>query len=188
MIDYKKYRWFLTLSGKLVVGGKSSEQNEKLVKKIVNSGKEFVVMHTSKPGSPFTFILEDINKLNEKDLEETAIFTACFSQQWKKSKRANVDTFKSSQIEKNKKMKEGTFGVVGKKESKKIKMELWLMKQKGKIRAVPFENTLNKEKIKIIPGKMDKEKVAELLSKRLNLNKEEVLMALPPGKIKIEIN
>ena len=31
-INYKKYRWFVTSSDKLVVGGKSAEQNEELVK------------------------------------------------------------------------------------------------------------------------------------------------------------
>ena len=30
-IDYKKFRWFFTSSGLLVVGGKSAEQNEAVV-------------------------------------------------------------------------------------------------------------------------------------------------------------
>jgi len=32
--DYKNYRWFFTSNNVLVVGGKSDEQNEKVIKKL----------------------------------------------------------------------------------------------------------------------------------------------------------
>ena len=34
--DYKKYRWFFTSSDNLVIGGKSAEQNEEIMKDSVS--------------------------------------------------------------------------------------------------------------------------------------------------------
>ena len=72
--DYEKYKWFYTSSGKLVIGGKSAEQNESLVKDIMRIKKNYIVMHTKEPGSPFAIILDDIKNVSENDLDETAIF------------------------------------------------------------------------------------------------------------------
>src|SRR3989338_3273146 len=97
-IDYKKYKWFFTSSKKLVVGGKSSEQNDELLKSLKQTKKDYIVTHTSTPGSPFCAILEDIKKVSERDIEETAIFTGCFSRAWKSRKRnATIDIFYLSQ-------------------------------------------------------------------------------------------
>ena len=79
-IDYEKYRWFLTSAGKLVIGGKSAEQNEEIMSR---AEKEDYIMHTSEPGSPFCVISEP----SKQELEEVAVFTACFSQQWKSGKK-----------------------------------------------------------------------------------------------------
>src|SRR3989344_1597848 len=109
---YEKYRWFLTSNNALVVGGKNAEQNEELVKKLIKDYPKYVVMHTREPGSPFSIILS--SNPSEKDLEETAIFTGCFSRAWReKKKKTNVDIFLIEQMIKDKKMKTGTFGVVG---------------------------------------------------------------------------
>ena len=43
--DYKKYRWFITSSNKLVVGGKSAEQNEFLIRHFVDQKCKYIVMH-----------------------------------------------------------------------------------------------------------------------------------------------
>ena len=95
ILDYEKYRWFFTSSNKIVIGGKSAEQNEDIMRNIEN---EDVVMHTSSPGSPFCII----SSPSEKDIEEVAIFTACFSHEWKKGKKTSeVHIFKGEQVTKN---------------------------------------------------------------------------------------
>ena len=45
--DYMKFRWFFTSSGKLVVGGKSDELNERVLREYLNP--KYVVCHTSEP-------------------------------------------------------------------------------------------------------------------------------------------
>ena len=134
--DYKKYRWFYTSSGKLVVGGKSSSQNDELIKKLKAAKRNFIVMHTSSPGSPFSVILSD--DIDIKDKKECAVFTACFSRAWKqRKKRAKVDIFTFSQLYKLKEMKTGTWGVKGKVQRVIVGLSLVLTKQNSSLRAVP---------------------------------------------------
>src|SRR3989344_6673467 len=101
MNTYTKYRWFFTSSGKLVIGGKNSEQNEMLMSEIIKSGLNYIIMHTSTPGSPFTMIVDE--GLSDDDLHEQAVFTGCFSQEWKKGKKStSIDIFNSKQLTKGK--------------------------------------------------------------------------------------
>ncbi len=189
MLDYKKYRWFFTSSGKLVVGGKNAEQNEELVEKILSGKKKYIVMHTASPGSPFSFIIGEIKDLIKSDFEETAIFTACFSQVWKtKGKKFDVHIFTTSQIYKNRGMSKGTFGVLGEIQNKKAELKLFLIVQDGKLRTTPFD----KLKIaKITPGNLTKEQATEkirriLKEKNLLFAKEEIMQALPAGNINVK--
>jgi len=186
--DYRNYRWFFTSNKILVVGGKSDEQNELVLKHFLRP--EYTIMHTSAPGSPF-MIIQSKNP-TKKDLEETAIFTGCFSKQWKTGKKKiDIDVFKGEQIYKLKTMKLGTFGVKGEKETMNIKPELILIIQKGKFRAVPNpdgESTL----AEIKPGKLSKEqaveKIAKILRNKFNLppNKEEIMQAIPSSKLSVK--
>ncbi len=184
--DYGKYRWFYTSSNKLVIGGKNAEQNEELIKKMKAVKNDRIVMHTQMPGSPFSIILADIKKVSNNDIKETAVFTASFSRAWReKSKQANIDIFKLSQLYKSDAMKQGTFGV--KDEIKRISapLELALTKQKSKLRAVPSSSSKDII-LKIIPGETDKLQMLPGLQKLLpKYSKEEILAALPSGGIKI---
>ncbi|MCK5149727.1 DUF814 domain-containing protein [Candidatus Pacearchaeota archaeon] len=185
--NYKKYRWFFTKSGKLVYGGKSAEQNEEIIRELVKNKKDFIMMHTKIPGSPFAVIKADVNKVSESDLEETAVWTACFSRAWKKGlKKTEIDVFLTEQLIKKKGMKLGTFGVLNKVDKKDAELKLVLINQKDILRAVP-EKTVkanNKKFAKIVSGKISKEEFAKKLAKRLNRGEEEVLNALPTGKFK----
>lgn len=199
-IPFKKYRWFLTSSGKLVVGGKNATQNEELMRicmkgehldlehrasleEWTNKKKKYIVMHTKAPGSPFSIILDENPSL--EDLEETAIFTASFSQQWKAGKKeTQVDAFLLEQIYKNPSMKVGTFGVMDSKDHRKATLKLYFKKQLGILRAVPFEV---KDSMIAIPGKMPKDKFALYLMESYKIKIEEALNALPSGNFDFEI-
>jgi len=175
--DYEKYRWFYTSERKLVIGGKNAEQNESIVKELIESKKDYVVMHTKSPGSPFAIIKSE--NPSAKDLEETAIFTASFSRAWKLgAKKAVIDIFKSKQIYKKEEMKTGTFGVSQPIERQVVELKLYLTTQRGKLRAVPYTK---KDSITIIPGKVPKERFAEQISVKMEVPYEEALNALPTG-------
>lgn len=102
-----KFREFRTSSGKLVLAGKSAENNEDLVAQVEDFEDVF---HTAKPGSPFVNIKSP--KTNLKDRKEVAIFCASKSQDWRDNKSdVEVHWFKGKDIYKRKGMKKGTFGI-----------------------------------------------------------------------------
>jgi len=187
--NYQKYRWFFTSSRKLVVGGKSADQNEEIVSEIIKLSKkekkDFFVMHTREPGSPFAIIISPKDELSRDDIEETAIWCGCFSRAWREGKKKTViDIFSSFQIKKAPLMKAGTFGVVGKSENKTVELKLFLTKQEKKLRAVPIVKNKKEILSVITPGKIDKDEFSEIVSKKLKISKEEVLNALPTGKFR----
>ena len=105
------FRKLVIQSGLVVFGGKNAEMNEKVIEQ---SGKNEYVLHTMAPGSPFCNIKEESKKVSEKDLYETAIFCAKYSQAWKKSKvkrDIEVHVFLGKDIFKQEDMKTGAFGV-----------------------------------------------------------------------------
>jgi predicted ribosome quality control (RQC) complex YloA/Tae2 family protein len=98
----------MTASGKKVLAGKNAEGNEELVKQFI--GKRNMIFHTEEPGSPFC-VIGDL-KPDKKDIEETAIFCAGKSQDWRESKSdVVVHVFSGTNIYKEKRMKTGMFGV-----------------------------------------------------------------------------
>jgi len=106
--QYKRFRWFFTSSGKLVIGGKNAEQNEQVIKQ--TKPKE-IVLHTKAAGSPFCNIK---GKADKKDIKEAAVFCAKYSREWKKAKEkksVEIHYFKKKDIFKKEDMKTGTFGV-----------------------------------------------------------------------------
>ncbi len=186
--NYRKYRWFFTSSGKLVIGGKSAEQNDFLLSLLKETEKDFVVMHTTEPGSPFSILPEEISKLSNSDIEECAIFTGCFSRAWKAGKsKASVDVFRLSQLHKNRNMKQGTWGVFGGVKTLSVPLQLVLTTQKEVLRAVPEKTSKSKFIVKLRPGNINKDNVQAKLELELNkvFSHEELLSALPAGGFKI---
>lgn len=191
-IDYKDYgnfRWFFTSEGKLVIGGKNEEQNEIVMKKFLKP--EYLVAHTSKPGSPFMIIQTE--NPSKQDIKETAIICACFSKQWKSgNKKIEIDVFKGSQIFKKIGMKTGTFSVISERKKFSVKPELVLVIQKGKLRAVPKGKIKEEVLVEIKPGKLSKEQAAEKIAKKIKnkfllpISKEEIMQAIPSGNIYIK--
>ncbi|VVB77674.1 Uncharacterised protein [uncultured archaeon] len=185
---YEEFRWFFTSNNVLVVGGKNDEQNEVVLKEFLKPN--YIIMHTTAPGSPFMIIQSD--NPTKKDLEEAAIFCACFSQQWKLGKKIiEIDVFKGEQVYKIKGMKTGTFGVKGDKKSVKVKPELVLVIQNGKLRAVP-KTTIEQKLADIKQGLLSKEQAAEKISKIIRdkyqfpISKDEIMGAIPSDKLAVK--
>ena len=81
-------------------------------------GKSNIILHTSKPGSPFCVIE---TKPKKGDKKEAAILCAKKSQDWRDNKSdVVIHIFTGKDIFKRKEMKLGTFGV---KQKKNIKVK-----------------------------------------------------------------
>ncbi len=100
------FRKFALDSGKEIIMGRDSEQNDLLVE-VAKSND--VLLHTEEPGSPFvnlgeTATIEEIN--------EGIIFCALKSQDWRDNQRdIKVNVFKKRDCFKSGKMESGTWGV-----------------------------------------------------------------------------
>lgn len=188
MKDYKKYRWFYTSHGSLVVGGKNAEQNDELLKIVLEMKKDLWVMHTSAPGSPFSVIFKDKNNVTKNELDECAIFTGCFSRAWKEGRKsAEIDVFSSAQLSKERGMKAGMWRVLGKVDKQKVEMKLSLVKQKGVLRAVPLSSVKKSQVIaSVCPGKNDKSVVAHAFEVDMGekIGYDELMAALPAGGVR----
>jgi predicted ribosome quality control (RQC) complex YloA/Tae2 family protein len=111
MVSFRKFQ---TTSGKTVLGGKSAENNEKLIEQ---AEPEETVLHTKAPGSPFVNIKDNGKKVLKKDIKEAATFCAKHSQNWRDNKSdVIVHYFLGKDVYKRKQMKPGTFGVKNAKE------------------------------------------------------------------------
>ena len=187
MINYKHYKWFYTHSGKLVVGGKSAESNDSLLREMQATKKDYIVMHTKTPGSPFCIIFSDIVDVTAKDIEECAVFTGCFSRAWKEgAKNVDVDIFTLKQLSKSKLMKTGTWQVSGKISKKNVALELAIVFQDKIVRAVPVASADTGEIIVYVkPGDVDKVEAvkATKIAAVKRMSYEQLLAALPAGGI-----
>ena len=95
-----KFREFELRTGTKILLGKNAKNNDELVNEY--KGKPQVILHTASPGSPFCIIRNP----SRKEVEEVAIFTSCFSHEWRKMrKKSEVHIFKGEQVIKKKNMK-----------------------------------------------------------------------------------
>lgn len=77
---YEKFRWFLTSSGKMAIGGRDAKSNTMLVKRHME--KDDTVYHADLFGSPF-FLLKGGREQTEEEIREVAQATSSFSSAWK---------------------------------------------------------------------------------------------------------
>ena len=116
-----KFREYVTRSGLSVLIGKNEKQNEELVN--LFKGEKNVIIHTAARGSPFCVI--DYLKPSRKDIKETAVACARYSQDWSNNKSdVIVHIFNGKKVYKEKDMPIGTFGVKRPKKMKVKKKEI----------------------------------------------------------------
>ncbi len=113
-----KFREFILTTGVKILLGKNAENNDELMKKF--KGKENLILHTIKPGSPFC-VIEKLNPSKE-DVKESAIICAVKSQDWRDNK-SNVELhlFSGKEIKKPILAKTGTWKIISKPKVIKVK-------------------------------------------------------------------
>ncbi|MSS74179.1 DUF814 domain-containing protein [Candidatus Pacearchaeota archaeon] len=186
-MDEKKYKWFYTKSEKLVVGGKNAESNDSLLNELNSTKKDYILMHTKAPGSPFCAIISPIDEVTPSDIQECAVFTGCFSKAWKMGlKKTVVDMFHLSQVKKNSEMKSGSWAVAGKIQTHTVELELVLIMQKKIVRAVPKKSANSKDILAyVFPGKIDKSEVVNKINMKSleKISRESLIASLPAGGV-----
>ena len=187
---YEKFKWFFTTNNFLVIAGKDATTNEEVIKKYAE--KDDYVFHTDMSGSPFAVLKTDKKEPADIDFQETAIFTGSNSKAWSQGiSSVSVFKVKPEQVTKEAKageyIKKGSFMVYGKREEYNIKPELAV----GIKEDVPMTGPVTavkkhcEKKIAIQQGNEKKEKIANLIMKKLGLKtNDDILGNLPQGKFK----
>lgn len=124
-----KYREFVLSTGTKIFLGKNAENNDELVKEF--KGKDNLILHTIKPGSPFCIIIsEDLP--TEKEIKEAAVVCAAKSQDWRDNKKdVELHLFSGKEIKKPLLAKVGTWKITSKPKVIKVKkteIEKWIKK------------------------------------------------------------
>ncbi len=86
---YEKFHYFFTGDGKLVIGGRSADQNDFVYKNHFDD--EDIFFHADIQGGSACILKAGINA-DEKEMKEVAQFAACFSNAWKNG-NATVDGY-----------------------------------------------------------------------------------------------
>lgn len=113
-----KFRKVKTKSGTKILLGKDAESNDNLMKDY--KGKENIILHTIKPGSPFC-VIEKLNPTKE-EIKEAGIICASKSQDWRDNKsNVKMHVFNGKQTKKPFFAKSGTWKIIGKPKVIEIK-------------------------------------------------------------------
>ncbi|MDD5337495.1 MAG: NFACT RNA binding domain-containing protein [Candidatus ainarchaeum sp.] len=185
---YEKFHYFFTDGGKLVVGGRSADQNDLVYKTYLEDGDLF--FHADIQGGS-ACVMKDGLEAGEGEKKQVAQFAACFSNAWKNGNAA-VDVYcvKKDQVSKHAQggfIGKGAFAIEGEREwFRKTELKLKAGVEKGLATALPArcERKLEKE-VFIIPGNEEKGVIVKKLAKLLNTHPDEIQNLLPSGKGKI---
>ncbi len=204
---FEKFRWFISLEGDLVIGGRDSQSNVNIIKKYAKQND--LVFHSEIVGSPFFIIKEGVS---DTTITEIATATASFSRAWKSESSVDVYYVRYEQVKKGApsgmSMPKGSFMIEGKKTIlKKVKLELAIgaVIHNGRhtIMSGPIDAVMRKASAYVIirPGKRKSSDIAKLIkndfiSKLDNDISEiykgksidEYLRVLPPGGAEIVDN
>lgn len=183
---FTNYRWFISGDGNFVIAGKDAESNDSVVKKYL--GEKDLYFHADIHGAP-SVVMKVSKEPSEKGIEEAASFAWCMSKAWN-SKFGNGSVFyvTKSQVSKTPESGEylarGAWIIRGKKNYiTHLNLELAVGFQKYENRdyvvAAPI-GSISGKKVIIVPGE-GKEDVVKEISEFLEVEKESVYPALPPG-------
>ena len=125
---YEKYRWSFTRNGFLIIAGRDIDQNESLVRKMLE--EKDIFLHADIQGAPATIIKTGGKIPNEDDIKDAATIAACYSKAWKTNMGA-IDVFwvYGEQVSKSppsgEYLSKGSFMIYGKKNFiKNVKLQL----------------------------------------------------------------
>lgn len=176
---FKKYRWFKTSDGHLVVTGKSAKQNEEIIKK--QTEKTDIVLHADIPGSPFAVIKNENENISPSAIKEAAEFCASFSRAWRRN-YGSVDMYwvRPNQVSKDtpsgESISKGSFMIKGeknylKKTELKISVGVILDRDSNQIRIVngSTQSVRNSADyfVTITPGENDRIELAKQIKNKL---------------------
>ena len=195
---FENFRWFISSEGNIIIGGKDSVSNERIVKKYLKQGDRYA--HADIIGAPSCIIKNiDINNktipINEKTLMEACIFSGCYSKAWSQYSEVQSYWVLPEQVSKTPQSGEyvpkGAFIIRGKRNYCKCNLEMAIgeiyIDNIKKIMGGPIQSVKNytNKFVLLKPGNMKKNIAAEKISKGFETSIDIIMKILPPGNVSI---
>ncbi len=186
---HEKFHSAMTGGGRLMIGGRSAQQNDFLVAKHMDDKDLF--FHADIQGGAVV-ILKDGLAADEADLMEAAQFAASFSNAWKNA-NAGVDVYavEKKQLTKNMSggfVPAGAFAILGERRwFRGTRLALRIGKGEKGVELVPDVSARKLgDQLVLIPSLAGKDKgaLAKSLAKRFGVHPDDLLELLPNGKSK----
>ena len=192
---FEKFRWFISSTGVLVIGGRDANSNENIVKKHLDNND--IYMHADIHGAPSIAVKLQGKEIDEQTLKESAIFTASFSSAWKDGySTQDVYWVEPDQVSKSPESGEflpkGSFVIRGHRNyvhSAQLKIAIGIVDYEGKrVMAGPEDAVKAKTNkyVLIKPGFTKKEAMAKSILSKINedniLDLDDIVKVLPTGK------
>ena len=189
---FMEYRWHVTETGVLCVGGRSAETNERLVKKYTNKNDR--IFHTDVQGSPFYIARTRGKELSNEERQGIVNACASFSRAWKYG-LTTVEVFEvgPEQVSKRARAGEyistGSFMVYGERTYHNGALELFatLVSIDDDSRIMVSGERLEESFARIIPGRISPSQAARELAQRTGVAISEIERALPPGPVQVDV-
>lgn len=190
---FETYHWFFTKGGKLVLSGKNTDSNEKVVKKYLEENDIYV--HADMYGAPSTVIKkgDDGTPISEDDIREAGIFAVSFSRAWQNGLASGSAYWVTSQQvsktpESGQYVRKGSWIVRGKRTYLfELPIELYISPIEYRGVRIPMISPWKSDEkcVKIIPGNKKKDKIAKEIGDYLEFDPEEIIQILPTGNTDI---
>ncbi len=210
---FESYRWTLTPSGFIAVGGRNAPQNDQVVKKYLRDGDRYV--HADAHGAPSVVLRPaegSADAFAPEDLRAAAQFAAVSSRAWRQGASASAYWVTAQQVSKTPRSGEfvprGAWIIHGRRNAEEdLPMECWVglitLRPDGipvpANEAAPVKAHVKlvaggkaaltkfaKESLRIMPGTMDPNDAAALLAERFGVAIEEAQGVLPAGPVQID--
>ncbi|MGP6239090.1 ribosome rescue protein RqcH [Cuniculiplasma sp. SKW4] len=190
---FETYHWFFTKNEKLVLSGKNTDTNEKVVKKYLE--EDDIYVHADMYGAPSTVIKkgESDKPIDEEDIREAAIFAVSFSRAWQNGLASGSAYWVSPQQvsktpESGQYVRKGSWIVRGKRTYLfQLPLELYITPIEYKEIRIPMISPYKKDEnsIKIVPGSRKKDRIAREIAEKLDFEIDEIMQILPTGNSEI---
>ena len=185
---FESYHWFFTSSGKMVLAGKNTDTNEKVVKKHMN--EKDIYVHADMYGAPSTVIKWDSGaEISEQDIKEAATFSISFSRAWQNGLASGsaywVTPLQVSKTpESGQYVRKGSWIIRGKRNylfSLPMKLSVKAIEYNGIRMPMIYPYMGDEGSVSIIPGNKSKDKIAVEIAQILEMDTEEIITILPTG-------
>jgi predicted ribosome quality control (RQC) complex YloA/Tae2 family protein len=184
---FEKFHHSMTSEGKLMIGGRSAQQNDQVVAKHMEDNDLF--FHADIQGGS-AVILKDGVDATDDEMKEAAQFAACFSKAWINANAAvDVYSVKKEQLSKHATggyIPTGAFAITGERRwfrSTELRLRIGMTDEGVELVANLSKKKLSQE-LQLIPSKKGKTKgpLAKSLAKRFGIHPDELLEVLPNGR------